>query len=72
MVLAVLDTHPPFHPWGVAAGCDALLGEPANSKKVAVPFISISRFSSCDRQLPGEQNFFSLAIVSLQRWRIVM
>lgn len=55
-----------FFPCGVAVGWDALLGELANSKRVAVALISLSRFSSCDREFPGERavviDFFLQAV----------
>lgn len=41
--------------FGVAVEWDALLGESESSKRVAVPLISPSRFSTCDRELPREQ-----------------
>lgn len=41
--------------FGVVVGWDALLGQPASSKRVDVPLISSSRFSTCDRELPREQ-----------------
>lgn len=41
---------------GVAVGWDALLGELANSKKVTLPLISLSRFSSCDSSLGNGQS----------------
>lgn len=53
--------------FGVVVGWDALLGQPASSKRVDVPLISSSRFSTCDRELPREQavvleGFFLLAL----------
>lgn len=60
----------------VAVGWDALLGELANSKRVAVPLISLSKFSSCDRELPGEWavvlEFFCRLFVIFKDLRIVM
>lgn len=52
--MALLHTHRSSHPAG-AVGWDALLGEPANSKRLAVPFLSLRTLMSCDRELPGER-----------------
>jgi len=76
--MALLHTHPFFQPRGVAVGWDALSGEIVNSKRVAFPLISLCRFSSCDRELPGERAvvlevFCRLfVIVSPQRLRVVV